>query len=58
MTTAQKLNTFRRELLDGGMDPNTTEHLVRDAAHSLVASEGLQVSRTNPPEVITGPTHS
>lgn len=57
MTTAQKLNAYRRELLDGGMDPEVVPDLVRDAARALLPIEGLRVSPASTAEALTVPTH-
>lgn len=58
MTTAQKLNAYRRELLDGGMDPEVVPDLVRDAARALLPVEGLTVGAANTTGAPTVPTHT
>jgi hypothetical protein len=58
MTTAQKLIAYRKELIQGGLDPDVVRDIVKDAAQTLVINEGLKVApleRTPPPGVPSKP---
>lgn len=58
-TTAQLLIAYRQELKAGGIHDELANDLVRDAASTLVTSEGLEVQVTSldtdaPPQDTSG----
>lgn len=57
MTTAQTLSAYRRELLDGGMNPEVVDDLVKDAAQTMVMNQGLRVLPASTGETLTIPSH-
>lgn len=42
-STAQQLIAYHRELVDGGLDHETIQALVKDAAQTIVMNDGLKV---------------
>ncbi|MFJ2182972.1 hypothetical protein ACIOJG_20360 [Streptomyces anulatus] len=56
-STAQQLIAYHRELVGGGLDHETIQALVKDAAQTIVMNDGLVVTlqSTPPPGVPSKP---
>lgn len=49
-STAQQLIAFRRELVEGGLDHDLINELVKDASQTIVMNGGLvATAQTTPP---------